>query len=73
MVGLSTGATAEIIRGSVEAKKFSIFYLRDGRLIGIDSVNAPGDHMLGRRLLGRRPEVSADQLTDPGFDLKSLL
>ena len=73
MVGLSTGATAEIIRGSVEAKKFSIFYLRDGRLVGIDSVNAPADHMFGRRILARRPSISADRIADASFDLRSLL
>jgi len=73
MVGLSIGATAEIVRGSVEAKKFSIFYLREGVLIGIDSVNAPSDHITGRRILSRRPKVSADALIDPGFDLKSLM
>ena len=73
MVGLSIGATSEIIRGSVEAKKFSIFYLRDGHLVGIDSINAPADHMFGRRILARRPQISANMITDLSFDLRTLL
>jgi 3-phenylpropionate/trans-cinnamate dioxygenase ferredoxin reductase subunit len=72
MVGLSQGADREIVRGSVEDKKFSIFYLKGKRIVGIDSVNAVADHVLGRRLLSQRIEVQPEVIGDPKFDLKSL-
>lgn len=72
MVGLSQGADREIVRGSVEDKKFSIFYLKGKRIVGIDSVNAVADHVLGRRLLSQRIEVQPEVIGDLKFDLKSL-
>jgi len=73
MVGLSQGADLEILRGSLESRKFSVFYFRDQRLIGIDSVNAAADHMLGRRLLAQRIACPAAAVRDPQFELKTLL
>jgi 3-phenylpropionate/trans-cinnamate dioxygenase ferredoxin reductase subunit len=73
MAGFSQGADREVLRGSVEDHRFSLFYLRDGRLVGVDSVNAPADHMLGRRLLSQRIAVLPEALGDLSFDLRALL
>jgi len=73
MVGLSEGADREVIRGSLEARKFSIFSLRGDRIAAIDSVNSAGDNMLGRRLLGVAHSVTAEQIADPDFNLRSLM
>jgi len=72
MVGLSQDADAEIVRGSLVERKFSIFYFKGKRLVGIDSINAAADHMLGRRLLSQRIEVSPEFISDTHFDLRSL-
>ncbi|MBW8907719.1 MAG: NAD(P)/FAD-dependent oxidoreductase, partial [Mesorhizobium sp.] len=32
--------------------KFSIYHYAGSRLLGIESVNRPADHMLGRKMLG---------------------
>jgi 3-phenylpropionate/trans-cinnamate dioxygenase ferredoxin reductase subunit len=72
MAGLSAGHDARAVRGSLEEGKFSIYYLRQGVLIGVDSVNRPGDHMLARKLVGARCALSVAQVTDVGFDLKAL-
>ena len=61
MVGLSAGHDHVTERGSRAEGRFSAFYLRDGRLIAIDSVNRPADHMRGRKLLaGPDPVGEAD-------------
>ena len=61
MVGLSQGHDAVIERGSRDENRFSVFYMKAGRLIAIDSINRPADHMRGRKLLapGAAP-VGAD-------------
>lgn len=64
MVGLSHGHTHVVERGDRETGRFSAFYFRDGRLIAIDSVNRPADHMRGRRLL-----ASAAPVTEADLDL----
>ena len=52
---------------------FSLFYYRDNRMIAVDSVNRPGEHLLARKLLeaGVSPDVSL--AADPASDLKALL
>ncbi len=55
MVGLSAGHDQAVERGSREEKRFSVFYFKAGRLIAIDSVNRPADHMRGRKLLAGPP------------------
>lgn len=74
MVGLAEKATRRVVRGKPEEGAFSIFQFDGDRLVNIDSVNKPGDHMLGRRVLepgGRLP--TPEQAADEGFDLKQLL
>ena len=53
MVGRSSGADESVFRGAAEAGKFSIFHYAAGQLIGVDSINSPADHMLGRRVLAK--------------------
>jgi 3-phenylpropionate/trans-cinnamate dioxygenase ferredoxin reductase subunit len=62
MVGLSHGHDAAEERGSRAENRFSIFYFKADRLIAIDSVNRPADHMRGRKLLapGAAPLARAD-------------
>jgi 3-phenylpropionate/trans-cinnamate dioxygenase ferredoxin reductase subunit len=53
MVGRSADAEESVVRGAVDASKFSLFHFAGGRLIGVDSINSPADHMQGRRILAK--------------------
>ncbi len=72
MVGLSEGHDAHAIRGSIADNKFSVFLFRDGKLVAIDSVNRPGDQLIGRRLIAGGAMLSPAQASDDSFDLKGL-
>jgi 3-phenylpropionate/trans-cinnamate dioxygenase ferredoxin reductase subunit len=72
-VGLSAGHDDVVTRGDPESGRFSIYYLKQGRIIAVDSVNRPADHMLGRKLLAANVHATPGQLSDSGFDMKSLL
>ncbi|RWD39877.1 MAG: NAD(P)/FAD-dependent oxidoreductase [Mesorhizobium sp.] len=52
IVGLISGADSHVVLGDVNENKFSIYHYAGNRLLGIESVNRPGDHMLGRKMLG---------------------
>ncbi|RUU63708.1 NAD(P)/FAD-dependent oxidoreductase, partial [Mesorhizobium sp. M7A.T.Ca.TU.009.01.1.2] len=52
MVGLTAGGDSHVVLGDLPANKFSIYHYAGDRLLGIESVNRPGDHMLGRKMLG---------------------
>lgn len=73
MVGTSAGHDRMVLRGNPADGKFSVFYFRDSQLIGIDSINCPQDHMLGRKLLDRGVSPTPEQAADGVLALNFLL
>lgn len=73
IVGLSEGFDELVQRGQPDAHRFSLFYLRQGKLIAVDSINSAADHMASRQLLAAGITPSTTQLADPDLPLKSLL
>jgi len=73
IAGLTTGYDRVVLRGDPSHKAFSAFCYKQGRLVGIESVNRAGDHMFGRRLLPMDRSVEPEQAADPNFDLKKAL
>lgn len=73
MVGISSGHDHAVTRGSAESRKLSVFYFKENRLIAIDSINRPLDHILGRKLLAVGTSLTPVQAADESFDLKQLL
>ena len=71
MVGISFGHDERVLRGDLENGRFSVFYFKGGRLLAIDSVNRPSDHMAGRKLLAAGTGLTPAQAADEGFDLKT--
>ena len=69
--GLSGGFDAEVVRGVVESGKFSVGYFREGRLIAMDSINQPADHITARKLLAAGGNLTLHQAADLTFDLKA--
>lgn len=73
MIGLTAGFDQVVLRGKPEERKFSAFYYRDGKLLAIDSINQPADHMAGRRLFEQGVSPTPEQAADTGFALNVLL
>jgi 3-phenylpropionate/trans-cinnamate dioxygenase ferredoxin reductase component len=71
MVGISLGHDEQVVRGDPAGGRFSVFYFRDRRLIAIDSVNRPSDHMAGRKLLAAGTGLTPAQAADERFDPKT--
>jgi 3-phenylpropionate/trans-cinnamate dioxygenase ferredoxin reductase subunit len=72
MAGISHGHDRIAIRGNPESRKLSVFYFRDNKLVAIDSINRPLDHMIGRKLLSAAVPLTPDQAADESVDLKQL-
>ncbi len=72
MVGLSAGYDRIVTRGEPESRKFSVFYFKQERLVAIDSINRPGDHVVGRKLIANGTTVTPEQAADLSVDLKAL-
>ena len=73
MVGLTAGFDQVVTRGEPATRKFSAFYYKAGRLIAIDSLNQPAEHMSGRKLFEKGVSPTLQQAADTGFALNSLL
>ena len=73
MVGLTAGFDQVVTRGDPADKKFSAFYYRGEKLIAVDSLNQPAEHMLARKLLAQGLSPTPGQVADTGFALNSLL
>ena len=73
MVGLSAEHDQSVLRGSIENRKFSVFYFKQGRLLAVDSVNRFGDHIAARKMLTAGTALTPVQAADETFDLKKLV
>jgi 3-phenylpropionate/trans-cinnamate dioxygenase ferredoxin reductase subunit len=73
MVGLTAGFDRTAIRGSVAERAFSVFCFKGDKLLGIESVNRPADHMFGRRMLAAGASVTPEEAADMSFDFKARL
>lgn len=73
IAGLVHGAETFVSRGDPLSSRFSIFAFSAGRLVGVESVNQPADHMLARRLLGAQVALTPDEAADLSCDLKARL
>ncbi|WP_010544249.1 FAD-dependent oxidoreductase [Sphingomonas elodea] len=71
-VGLSIGHDAVVLRGDPAARAFSVVYLKQGRVIALDCVNAMRDYVQGKRLVAERMVVDPATLADPAVVLKEL-
>jgi 3-phenylpropionate/trans-cinnamate dioxygenase ferredoxin reductase subunit len=70
MAGLTPQGSAGIMRGDPDSGRFSVLHLAEGRVVAVESVNRPADHMIGRRLVERGARLTAEQAADEAFDLK---
>jgi 3-phenylpropionate/trans-cinnamate dioxygenase ferredoxin reductase subunit len=71
-VGLSTGYDTELLRGDPATRSFSVIYLKEGRVLALDCVNAPRDYVQGRALITSRVIVPREKLSDVSVALNTL-
>jgi len=72
-VGLFHGHDDLIVRGDPAARSFSIVYLKAGRVIALDCVNAVRDYVQGRKLILEGATPDPARLADPALPLKDLV
>jgi 3-phenylpropionate/trans-cinnamate dioxygenase ferredoxin reductase component len=72
MAGLSHGYDEAVTRGNPETQKFSVYYFKQSRLIAVDSINRPADHIVARRLLTSHAPVTPQQAADERVNLKDV-
>ena len=71
--GLSIGYDALVVRGDIASRSFSVIYLKQGKVIALDCVNATKDYVQGRKLVETGATIATDALADAATPLKDLL
>lgn len=71
-VGLAVGFDVTVVRGDPMQRTFSVIYLRDGRVIALDCVNAVRDYVQGRALVEQRLTLPPEDLADATRPLKDI-
>ncbi|MEN9885991.1 MAG: hypothetical protein RL758_569 [Pseudomonadota bacterium] len=75
MVGLlsPSSPTQMVRREGSQAGSFSLFHYADSQLVCVESVNAPLDHMMARKLLDAQVSPDPAAVGDPAVLLKTLI
>jgi len=74
MVGLLGAGPAETFRREgAQPGAFSLFHYQQGLLRCVESVNAPADYMMARKLLEAGASPPGPQVADPGQPLRALI
>ncbi len=74
MVGLNHHSHTRVSRENPGRGAFTTFHFDEAKcLIAIDTINAPADHMVGRKLIAAGISPTFKEAADPEFALKSLL
>ena len=71
-VGLSGGHDMAVLRGDPANRSFSVLYLKGGKLIACDAVNAIKDYVQARKLVEEGAVIAPADLADASRPLKEL-
>jgi 3-phenylpropionate/trans-cinnamate dioxygenase ferredoxin reductase subunit len=71
--GHASGEDREVWRGDKEALTFSVFYIRDGLIRAVLSINDTKTNEVGGKLIEARKSVDEQALANPAVDLSELL
>jgi len=71
--GLALDADRTMMTGSPEDNAFAIHHFRENKLIAVDTINRPADHMLARRLIGTRAAPSPEDVLAGPQRLKEMM
>ena len=71
-IGLSLGHDRHVLRGDPVTRSFSVVYLKAGRVIALDCVNATRDYVQGKRLISEALAIPPELLADAKVPLKSM-
>lgn len=72
-VGLWPGRDEIVLRGVPGSGSFSLVYLKEGRVIALDCVNATRDYAQGRKLVEHGSRIAPAALADSSRQLKELI
>lgn len=72
LAGLHDPAAREVLRGDPDGERFSLVHLDlKDRVVAVDSINSPADHVAARRLVAARERLDPGLVRDTTIPLKA--
>ncbi len=71
--GINLGYDDTVVRGEVVKRTFSVVYLKDGKIVAIDCVNAVKDYVQGRKVIEAGIFPDTDPLGNMAISLRDIL
>jgi 3-phenylpropionate/trans-cinnamate dioxygenase ferredoxin reductase subunit len=71
IAGLADGHDQTVQLVPPEANQLTVLCFRQGRLVAVETANRTADHMVARKILSRPSQLTPEQASAPGFDLKA--
>ncbi|CAG9202925.1 Dicamba O-demethylase 2, ferredoxin reductase component [Paraburkholderia tropica] len=68
-VGLLEGYDETVLRGDPAARRFAVYYLKNGALLAVDAVSSMPDFLCGKKLVGSGKTLDVAALRDPATDI----
>lgn len=72
MLGISNGYDRIVLRGIPESRSFSAFYLKESRIIAVDTINRAADFTVAKRLVNQRTAIDDQLLADESIPLTTI-
>ena len=72
IAGVPFDADKLVVRGDPASGSFAVFHLAGTRLVAVEAVNAAGEFMGGRQMIGKRASVDPARLSDMGLTMKEI-
>ena len=72
IAGISSNADTYIARKQ-SSEDFTIWYLKNDKVIAIDAINSPKDFIIGKKIIQSGKKIPKENISDIHFDLKLLL
>ncbi|MEZ4773607.1 MAG: FAD-dependent oxidoreductase [Bacteroidia bacterium] len=74
IAGLHQGYDEVVVKGEpTEGRSFTLWYLKEGKVIAADCVNRPKDFIVARQLIPMQRSVAPHLLADEAYDLRAEL
>ena len=73
IVGINVGYENYVVRGSIDKEKFSVFYMKEDRIIAVETINDNKSFALGRNLIKNKLKIPLEAIEDRRSNLKDWL
>ncbi|AEH09449.1 MULTISPECIES: NAD(P)/FAD-dependent oxidoreductase [Protofrankia] len=71
IAGVVSAPPGTVLRGDPASGRFALFHHTDGRVTAVESANAAGDFMAGKKLIAGGERVDPVRLADPAVPLRN--